>query len=127
MDALMALFKIGFGPSSSHTMGPEKAATIVLNQTMEMPVDHYVVELYGSLAATGKGHLTDWIILKTLGETRTNVIFKPEVVYDYHTNGMAFFAYDKANNLLYEDLFFSVGGGEIRRLDEERTTAKPVY
>ncbi len=50
----------------------------------------YVVELYGSLALTGKGHLTDWIIVETLKPVETEIVWMPEVVYDYHTNGMKF-------------------------------------
>lgn len=122
MDSIKELFKIGFGPSSSHTMGPHKACLKFLERTKNIQVEKYVVELYGSLAATGKGHLTDWIILKTLGEDKTQVIFKPEIVYDYHTNGMKFYAYDKNNQELDTYLVFSVGGGDIRELNEKRST-----
>ncbi|NLC94861.1 MAG: serine dehydratase [Bacilli bacterium] len=127
MDTLRELFKIGFGPSSSHTMGPHKAALKFLEQVKDLPVQHFVVELYGSLAATGKGHLTDWIIMQTLGEDRTSIIFKPEVVYDYHANGMKFFAYDENNVQLAEYLVFSVGGGDIRELNESRKSQNKVY
>lgn len=127
MDTLRELFKIGFGPSSSHTMGPHKAALKFLEQVKYLPVQHFVVELYGSLAATGKGHLTDWIIMQTLGEDRTSIIFKPEVVYDYHANGMKFFAYDENNVQLAEYLVFSVGGGDIRELNESRKSQNKVY
>lgn len=127
MDTLRELFKIGFGPSSSHTMGPHKAALKFLEKTNDLPVKHFMVELYGSLAATGKGHLTDWIILKTLGEERTSVVFKPEVVYDYHANGMKFFAFDENNKQLAEYLVFSVGGGDIRELNESRKSQNKVY
>ena len=64
MDSLKELFKIGCGPSSSHTMGPERAAKRFKAETESAA--SYRVELYGSLAATGKGHLTDWIIEETL-------------------------------------------------------------
>lgn len=64
MDSLRELFKIGCGPSSSHTMGPERAAKKFKAETENAA--SYKVELYGSLAATGKGHLTDWIIEETL-------------------------------------------------------------
>ena len=66
MDSLRELFKIGNGPSSSHTMGPERAARRFKEENKE--ADHFKVELYGSLALTGKGHLTDWIIEKTLAQ-----------------------------------------------------------
>src|SRR5690554_1292760 len=124
MDSIKELFKIGFGPSSSHTMGPHKASLNFIEKTKHLPVEKYVVELYGSLAATGKGHLTDWIIIKTLGQDKTQVIFKPEIVYDYHTNGMKFYAYDKNNHELDYYLVFSVGGGDIRELYEKRSSDK---
>src|SRR5690554_2117463 len=122
MESLRELYKIGFGPSSSHTMGPHKACLKFISMTNNLPVDRYVVELYGSLAFTGKGHLTDWIILKTLGENITQVIFKPEIVYDYHTNGMKFYAYDKFNQELDSYLVFSIGGGDIKGLNENRSS-----
>ena len=117
MDTLRNLYKIGTGPSSSHTMGPKKAALIFKEKNIE--ADKFIVELYGSLAATGKGHLTDFIIKKTLGEEKTIVVFKPEVDYSYHPNSMKFFAY-KEDEIIDEWLVFSVGGGEIRNLDEDR-------
>ena len=69
MDSLKELFKIGCGPSSSHTMGPERAAKRFKAETESAA--SYRVELYGSLAATGKGHLTDWIIEETLKPKKT--------------------------------------------------------
>ena len=69
MDTLKELFKVGNGPSSSHTMGPQKAASMFLERNKE--AEKFIVELYGSLALTGKGHLTDWIIKKVLGEERS--------------------------------------------------------
>ncbi len=127
MDSLKVLFKIGFGPSSSHTMGPHKAALRFKERTENLPVVKYKVELYGSLGSTGRGHLTDWILMKTLGENNTEVIFKPEVVYDYHANGMKFFAYDENEQELDSYLVFSVGGGEIRELNESRKSSNHIY
>ena len=73
MKSLKTLYKIGRGPSSSHTMGPEKACKIVLS---DFPAaDFFRVVLYGSLSATGKGHLTDKVIEETLGKERTEVVF----------------------------------------------------
>ena len=118
MDSLRNLYKIGTGPSSSHTMGPKKAALIFKEKNKE--ADRFYVELYGSLAATGKGHLTDFIIRKTLGNDKCEIVFKPEVDYTYHPNGMKMYAY-KENQLIDEWLVFSVGGGEIKNLDEERS------
>ncbi len=117
MDTLRNLYKIGTGPSSSHTMGPRKAALIFKDRNID--ADKFIVELYGSLAATGKGHLTDFIIKKTLGVEKTTVIFKPEVDYSYHPNSMKLFAY-KDDEIIDEWLVFSVGGGEIKNLDDNR-------
>ncbi len=120
MDTIRELYKIGNGPSSSHTMGPKKAALKFLERNQE--ADSFKVELYGSLAATGKGHLTDYIIRHTLGNDRTTVEFKPEVDYDYHPNGMKLFAL-KNNQIIDEWLVFSVGGGEIKDHNEERSSS----
>lgn len=120
MDTIKNLYKIGYGPSSSHTMGPKKAADIF--KTKNLLATNFVVELYGSLAATGKGHLTDYIIKKTLGVEKTQIIFKPEIEYDYHPNGMKLIAYN--NDIIIDEwLVFSVGGGEIKELDEQRNNS----
>ena len=123
MESLKEFYKIGNGPSSSHTMGPEKAAK-EFRKLIEEKYDknniRYKVELYGSLAATGKGHLTDYIVRERLeNEKKDNVevFFMPEIVYDFHTNGLKFFAYlfkdTEMKNPLEEKLYFSVGGGSI--------------
>ena len=64
MKSIKELYRIGFGPSSSHTMGPRRASEIFLEKNSE--IKHFEVTLYGSLAATGKGHLTDKAILDVL-------------------------------------------------------------
>ena len=78
MQSLRYLYKIGHGPSSSHTMGPSKAATVMMERFPK--ANNFKVVLYGSLALTGKGHLTDKIIIDTFGE------FKTEIVFDYLPN-----------------------------------------
>ncbi|HHX81242.1 MAG TPA: serine dehydratase [Acholeplasmataceae bacterium] len=115
MDTLKELFKVGNGPSSSHTMGPQKAAAMFLERNKD--AEKFVVELYGSLALTGKGHLTDWIIKKVLGEKRTEINFCPDIFLDFHPNGMKFFAYQDGV-ITAEWLVFSVGGGTLKELDE---------
>lgn len=115
MDTLKELFKIGNGPSSSHTMGPKKAAEIFLESNPG--ADRFAVELYGSLASTGKGHLTDWILKMVLGEERTEVVFRPEVVIDFHPNAMKLSAF-RGGELLAEKLVFSVGGGTLKGYEE---------
>ena len=124
MESLRELYKIGYGPSSSHTMGPQKAAEMFLKKNPDAV--SFEAELYGSLAATGKGHLTDYIIMKTLGEN-CNIVFKPEVIKEKHTNAMKFTGYDNTGKITGESLFYSVGGGKI--IEEGRTSAeeKDVY
>ncbi|MBU5483632.1 L-serine ammonia-lyase, iron-sulfur-dependent, subunit alpha [Clostridium sp. MSJ-11] len=125
MDSLRELFKIGNGPSSSHTMGPERAAKKFKAENPNAA--KFKVELYGSLAATGKGHLTDWIIIETLKPHATEIIWKPEVVHEYHTNAMKFFALDGEENVISDWLVFSVGGGTIMEEGKARQGASKVY
>lgn len=125
MDSLKELFKIGCGPSSSHTMGPERAAKKFKAETEDAA--SYKVELYGSLAATGKGHLTDWIIIETLKPKKTEVVWMPEFIHEYHTNGMKLYALDENGNVMKDWLVFSVGGGTIKELSDKRSGAKGVY
>lgn len=125
MDSLRELFKIGCGPSSSHTMGPERAAKKFKAETEEAA--SYKVELYGSLAATGKGHLTDWIIEETLKPKKTEIVWMPDFIHEYHTNGMKFYALDENGNTIKEWLVFSVGGGTIKELTDKRSGAQGVY
>ena len=77
MKSLRELFRIGYGPSSSHTMGPRAAAEQYKLRHPEAV--RFCVTLYGSLAATGKGHLTDMAIKEVLGEHRTHIIWRPDV------------------------------------------------
>lgn len=125
MDSLKELFKIGNGPSSSHTMGPERAAKKFKEKNKV--ACKFEVELYGSLALTGKGHLTDWIIIETLKPIPTEIIWKPEIVHRYHTNGMLFKAFNEAGKIINEWLVFSVGGGTIMEHYQERKGAQSVY
>lgn len=71
MQSIQTLYKIGHGPSSSHTMGPANAAKYFKNQFPH--ADEFIVTLYGSLALTGKGHLTDQAILQTLSPIKTTI------------------------------------------------------
>ena len=124
MESLKELYKIGFGPSSSHTMGPAIAAKRFLDKNST--ADKFKVELYGSLALTGKGHLTDEIIYQVLGRERTIVNFNIHQAFTYHSNGMKFKAY-KDNVKVDEWLCFSVGGGSIKELDEPRKVITDLY
>lgn len=121
MDSIRNLFNIGNGPSSSHTMAPQKAAEMFLNRHPD--ADFFLVELFGSLALTGRGHLTDHVIKKTLGEQRTKIVFNLQQSYNYHTNAMKFKAF-KDDIQLEKWLVFSVGGGVLKELDEPRDFSK---
>jgi len=110
MESISKIFKIGHGPSSSHTMGPKKAAEIFEQRNSNASA--FVVYLYGSLALTGKGHLTDKAILDTLTKP-TEIIWKPNDFLSLHPNGMQFEAYNDLGHKIDEWEVYSVGGGEI--------------
>ena len=112
MKTLKELYRIGRGPSSSHTMGPQHAAEIFLEKCSDAA--KYVVTLYGSLAATGKGHMTDQAIGDVLkGHGQLEIRWEPQTFLPYHPNGMRFQAYDSQQNLLSDWTVFSVGGGAL--------------
>lgn len=112
MKSLRELYKIGKGPSSSHTMGPQRAARIFLGRNPH--ASSFEVTLYGSLAATGRGHMTDVAITEVLEPVApVNIIWKPEVFLKFHPNGMTFRAFDKAGTATDEWTVFSIGGGAL--------------
>ena len=114
MKSLKELYKIGRGPSSSHTMGPNKAAAMFARRHPE--ADAFEVTLYGSLAATGRGHLTDLAVSDPLsdgGRRRVDIIWKPEIFLPFHPNGMKFTAKDADGNVGDEWTVYSIGGGTI--------------
>lgn len=119
MESLTELYKIGSGPSSSHTMGPEKACLIFKEQNPT--ADRFAVTLYGSLAKTGEGHGTDRVILKTLAPLPCKITFDPVTGNLPHPNTMELAAY-RNNEELARTRVFSVGGGAI--LFEGETTAE---
>ena len=111
MTSIREIYKIGKGPSSSHTMGPERAARLFQSRYPE--ADRFQVTLYGSLSKTGVGHGTDRVLRDTLGENRTEVIFSQETLRGAHPNTMDFAAFrngQEVGRLRVE----SIGGGDIR-------------
>lgn len=111
MKSLRNLYKIGRGPSSSHTMGPEKAATYFKNAYPD--ADSYKAILYGSLSSTGKGHKTDEAILDVFEEGKIEVVFGDVNTENLpHENTMEFFAY-KNGEEIGKSRIMSVGGGQI--------------
>ena len=125
MKSIRELYRIGVGPSSSHTMGPKRAAELFLQQYTHAA--SYVVHLYESLAATGKGHLTDKAVLEVLGKEYTQVQWHPEKCLPQHPNAMTFEAYDAEGTMIGSRTFFSVGGGAICELGEEEQASETVY
>ena len=124
MQSLKEFYKIGNGPSSSHTMGPKRAADWFKKQNPE--ADRFDVYLYGSLAFTGKGHLTDKIIEKTLIPTETNIIFDTDFVCEKHPNTMDLVAYKNGEEIA-RNRVYSVGGGTIEVEGEESVTIPNIY
>lgn len=110
MQSLRALYKIGKGPSSSHTIGPQRASLIFRGEYPQ--ADEITVTLYGSLAKTGRGHMTDKVIEMTLAPKRCRVIFDTEKTDLPHPNTMVFMAF-KDNEELGSMEVYSIGGGSI--------------
>ena len=125
MESLKELYRIGSGPSSSHTMGPKKAAERFAERSRD--VDSYRVTLYVSLAATGKGHLTDVAILSVLEPAApTRIVWKPEVVLPFHPNGMLFEGL-KGDEVVDSWTIYSVGGGALANEASRLETPRSIY
>ncbi|WP_045215399.1 L-serine ammonia-lyase [Desulfonatronovibrio magnus] len=124
MQSLKELYRYGMGPSSSHTMGPRRAAEIFRERNSK--ACQIKVDLYGSLSLTGKGHLTDQAILSGLAPLSCEIIWH-ESSLDFHPNGMRFRSFDGNNNLLEEWTVFSIGGGELRELGQCQAETPYVY
>lgn len=125
MKSLRELYRIGTGPSSSHTMGPRRAAEDYLKKHAD--ANGFRVTLYGSLAATGKGHLTDFAILQVLGEERTEIIWQPDIVLPFHPNGMKFETRTADGSFADAWTVFSVGGGALAEEGNEGGETPEVY
>lgn len=125
MKSIRELYRIGRGPSSSHTMGPNRAAKMFLERHPDAA--HFEVTLYGSLAATGKGHMTDKAILDVLNTDRTELIWKPEIFLKYHPNGMKFRAFDADGREKENWTVFSVGGGALEEESGGHLNTPEVY
>ncbi len=126
MESIRQLYKIGNGPSSSHTMGPMKAAAGFAEATPGAA--RYEVTLYGSLAATGKGHMTDAAILGVLEPLApVELVWKPDEVLPFHTNGMKFKAFDADGNEMLAKTVYSIGGGDILEEGQSREPSKSIY
>ncbi len=144
MKTIKDIYKIGKGPSSSHTMGPFKAVRNYLENHPDTYQLH--VTLYGSLAATGKGHLTDkaieeafstwhWTDKETLeSKERRNgnvtIEWKPKEVLQVHPNGMKIASVNSDGDLYDKWTYYSIGGGDIICMEhpiEDNTDGGTIY
>lgn len=126
MKSIKELYRIGTGPSSSHTMGPRRAAgTFAANHP---GAASFRVTLYGSLAATGKGHMTDVAINEALSPVApVEIVWRPQVFLPFHPNGMKFEALDAAGLVTDSRTVFSIGGGELAEEGTGRETTPEIY
>lgn len=125
MKSLKYLYKIGRGPSSSHTMGPDKAARYFKERNAD--ADSYKVILYGSLSSTGKGHKTDEAILDVFEDSQIDLVFGPhETDALPHENTMDFFAYKDGKETDFKRIM-SVGGGQIVVEGDSEIEEEDIY
>ncbi len=112
MESLRELYRIGCGPSASHTMGPRFAA----EQYRQRYPDAvgYAVVLFGSLAATGRGHLTDRALAQVFADRPFTIEWHPETCLPFHPNGMRWYCVDATGARQHEWEVYSIGGGELR-------------
>lgn len=122
MESIKTIFKIGIGPSSSHTMGPAFAAQIVRDRHPD--ADEFEITLFNSLALTGEGHLTDFAISKILNPEKTS--FKRIINNNLHPNHILF-KVNVGGERIAKYEFNSVGGGDIEEVGIETTKPKIVY
>ncbi len=125
METIKDIYRIGLGPSSSHTMGPAKAAQIFIET--HPSAASYQAALYGSLALTGKGHFTDKILVETFSPKEVEILWIPEKVLPKHTNGMIFYALDAQGKILGSQTVYSVGGGAIVAEEDWGQKKNQVY
>lgn len=123
MQSLRQLYKVGLGPSSSHTMGPAKACELFLSRYDG--AEKYVVTLYGSLAMTGKGHGTDVAVRSVFGDRPLEIVFDTTSAY-VHPNTMDIVSY-VGGKVRDKMQVFSIGGGDIAVAGEQIYTGKDVY
>jgi L-serine dehydratase len=124
MKSIRDIYKIGKGPSSSHTMGPERAAKMFKAQHGD--ADSFKVILYGSLSKTGVGHGTDRVLREVLAPLPTEIVFSKEELTGFHPNTMDFIAL-KDGQTLAQLRVESVGGGDIRYAGQKEEKVDEVY
>ena len=111
MESIREIYRIGHGPSSSHTMGPRRAAEAFLGRAPGAA--SYAVTLFGSLAATGKGHLTYQTLEEAFRGRTLEIVSRPDIFLPLHPNALTFEARDAAGVILSSWTAYSVGGGKV--------------
>lgn len=128
METIKTIYKIGHGPSSSHTMAPRRAAEMFADRFSGNLPSSFRVTLYGALAATGKGHMTDAAILDVLQPAApTEIIWKPTEVHEFHTNGVMFEALNINGDTLDSWTVYSIGGGSLANEEFDESRQEEVY
>ena len=130
LQSIFEVYAIGAGPSSTHSIGPQRAARLFV-QSLSAPPSLVRVTLFGSLAATGRGHWTDRTLVRTLDPLRADVVFDPRASGLPHPNTMKFEAFDAAGQPMKQWTVCSIGGGNLREADGRpaaaaRTAEYPV-
>ena len=126
MKSIREIYRIGQGPSSSHTMGPRKAAEAFLARHPE--ATSFEVTLYGSLAATGKGHMTDVAIMNAFADhAPVRILWEPKIFLPFHPNGMLFKAMDANGNITEHWTVYSIGGGALAEEGKTLAEGEDIY
>ncbi len=126
MKTIKDIFVTGKGPSSSHTMGPRKASMLFLDSHPEASA--FRVTLYGSLAATGKGHLTDVAIEEVFEDVAPlEIVWRPQEFLPFHPNAMLFESLDAVGEVTDSLIIYSVGGGSIVIDGQEDSAHEDIY
>ena len=124
MESIKKIYRKGIGPSSSHTMAPNHAAKLF---SQEHPDATSIrVTLYGSLAATGRGHGTDKAIIDGATPIPVEIVWRADIVKPFHTNGMYFEALDDKGSTFADWTIYSVGGGALAN-ETTREESRQVY
>jgi len=112
MDSIRGIYKLGYRPSSSHTIGPVRATEQFMEWNPEAA--RFRVTLCGSLAETGKGHGTDEAIYKIISMSRLEILWAPDRQMEGHPNSMIWEALNASGDVLDHWIVFSVGGGDLK-------------
>ncbi|MDR1163360.1 MAG: L-serine ammonia-lyase [Candidatus Accumulibacter sp.] len=126
MKSLKELYRVGLGPSSSHTMGPRFAA-LSFKRALPESTERVRVTLYGSLAATGRGHLTDKAVSEPFAPMPVEIDWRAEQQLPVHPNGMRFEALGSSDDILASRVVYSIGGGALLDADGNSGDGAEIY